>query len=123
MPLFPLAAVDVAASGRQPVELSVGDAPGKSKPEIESAPRPGGKIHYARSLPTAKACDDVLLALQLLRMSLLACSWFFAALNRARLVRRKVLQPRRSFEMERQRSFPRLVLSMTPAETSQFTTW
>lgn len=30
--------------------------------EIESAPRPGGKIHYARSLPVTKANDDVLLA-------------------------------------------------------------
>ena len=30
--------------------------------EIETAPRPGGKIHYARSLPLAKATDDVLLA-------------------------------------------------------------
>lgn len=30
--------------------------------EIEEAPRPGGEIHYARSLPLAKANDDVLLA-------------------------------------------------------------
>lgn len=33
--------------------------------EIESAPRPGGKIHYARSLPVAKACADVVLAWQM----------------------------------------------------------
>ena len=33
--------------------------------EIESAPRPAGKIHYARSLPLAKAKDDVVLAWQM----------------------------------------------------------
>jgi DMSO/TMAO reductase YedYZ molybdopterin-dependent catalytic subunit len=33
--------------------------------EIESPPRPGGKLRYARSLPVAKACDDVLLAWQM----------------------------------------------------------
>ncbi len=34
---------------------------GSDHGEIESAPRPGGKIHYARSLPLRKAMDDVLL--------------------------------------------------------------
>lgn len=38
---------------------------GTDQGEIEEAPRPGGKIHYARSLPLAKACDDVLLARQM----------------------------------------------------------
>jgi DMSO/TMAO reductase YedYZ molybdopterin-dependent catalytic subunit len=38
---------------------------GADEGEIEKAPRPGGKIHYARSLPRAKACDDVLLAWQM----------------------------------------------------------
>lgn len=33
--------------------------------EIESAPRPGGEIHYARSLPVTKANDDVFLAWQM----------------------------------------------------------
>lgn len=35
---------------------------GGDRGEIELAPRPGGEIHYARSLPVAKASDDVLLA-------------------------------------------------------------
>lgn len=35
---------------------------GADSGEITSAPRPGGKIHYARSLPLTKAADDVLLA-------------------------------------------------------------
>lgn len=35
---------------------------GADEGEIDSAPRPGGRIHYARSLPMAKATDDVLLA-------------------------------------------------------------
>lgn len=35
---------------------------GADRGEIESAPRPGGEIHYARSLSIAKASDDVLLA-------------------------------------------------------------
>jgi DMSO/TMAO reductase YedYZ molybdopterin-dependent catalytic subunit len=35
---------------------------GSDKGEIESAPRPGGKIHFARSLPLGKAMDDVVLA-------------------------------------------------------------
>ena len=35
---------------------------GSDQGEIESAPRPGGKIHFARSLPLAKARDDVVLA-------------------------------------------------------------
>lgn len=35
---------------------------GADRGEIESAPRPGGEIHYARSVPVAKANDDVLLA-------------------------------------------------------------
>ena len=38
---------------------------GTDEGEIEETPRPGGKIHYARSLPLAKACDDVLLAWQM----------------------------------------------------------
>jgi len=38
---------------------------GTDQGEIEDAPRPGGKIHYARSLPVAKARDDVLLAWQM----------------------------------------------------------
>ena len=38
---------------------------GTDQGEIEEAPRPGGKIHYARSLPLAKACADVLLAWQM----------------------------------------------------------
>ena len=33
--------------------------------EIKEPPRPAGKIHYARSLPLAKATDDVLLAWQM----------------------------------------------------------
>jgi DMSO/TMAO reductase YedYZ molybdopterin-dependent catalytic subunit len=35
---------------------------GSDRGETESAPRPGGKIHYARSVTLAKAKDDVLLA-------------------------------------------------------------
>lgn len=35
---------------------------GADRGEIETPPRPGGKIRYARSLPIAKASDDVLLA-------------------------------------------------------------
>lgn len=35
---------------------------GADEGQIERAPRPGAKIHYARSLPLAKAADDVLLA-------------------------------------------------------------
>lgn len=38
---------------------------GSDAGEIESAPRPGGKIHYARSLPVEKATDDVILAWQM----------------------------------------------------------
>jgi DMSO/TMAO reductase YedYZ molybdopterin-dependent catalytic subunit len=38
---------------------------GSDQGEIETAPKPGGKIHYARSLPLAKAADDVLLAWQM----------------------------------------------------------
>lgn len=38
---------------------------GGDRGEIESAPRPGGKVHYSRSLPVAKANDDVLLAWQM----------------------------------------------------------
>jgi DMSO/TMAO reductase YedYZ molybdopterin-dependent catalytic subunit len=38
---------------------------GADRGEIESAPKPGGEIHYARSLPVAKASDDVLLAWQM----------------------------------------------------------
>ncbi|MEO5722631.1 MAG: sulfite oxidase [Chthoniobacterales bacterium] len=38
---------------------------GADKGEIKEPPRPAGEIHYARSLPLAKACQDVLLALQL----------------------------------------------------------
>ncbi len=34
---------------------------GADQGEIETAPRPGGKIHYSRSLPLGKATDDVLL--------------------------------------------------------------
>lgn len=49
----------LAASARE-VILS-----GADRGEIESAPRPGGKIHYARGLPVAKASDDVLLAWQM----------------------------------------------------------
>lgn len=35
---------------------------GADRGTINSAPRPGGEIHYARSLPVTKANDDVLLA-------------------------------------------------------------
>ena len=35
---------------------------GSDQGEIESPPRPGGEIHYARSLPLAKALHDVILA-------------------------------------------------------------
>ena len=38
---------------------------GADKGEIKEAPRPAGEIHYARSLPLAKAEKDVLLALAL----------------------------------------------------------
>lgn len=38
---------------------------GADSGEIESAPRPGGRIHFARSLPVAKASDDVVLAWQM----------------------------------------------------------
>ena len=38
---------------------------GGDRGEIESAPRPGGEIHYARSLPIAKAMADVVLAWQM----------------------------------------------------------
>ena len=38
---------------------------GADEGEIEKPPRPGESIHYARSLPRAKACDDVLLAWQM----------------------------------------------------------
>jgi DMSO/TMAO reductase YedYZ molybdopterin-dependent catalytic subunit len=35
---------------------------GADRGKIAEAPRPGGEIHYARSVPIAKAIDDVLLA-------------------------------------------------------------
>ncbi len=35
---------------------------GADRGEIKEAPKPPGEIHYARSLPLAKACTDVLLA-------------------------------------------------------------
>ncbi len=38
---------------------------GADQGEIKEPPRPAGKIHYSRSLPLAKANDDVLLAFQL----------------------------------------------------------
>jgi DMSO/TMAO reductase YedYZ molybdopterin-dependent catalytic subunit len=38
---------------------------GADRGVIESAPKPGGEIHYARSLPVAKASHDVLLAWQM----------------------------------------------------------
>ena len=38
---------------------------GADEGEIKESPRPSGKIHYARSLPLAKANEDVLLALQM----------------------------------------------------------
>ena len=38
---------------------------GADKGEIKEPPRPAGEIHYARSLPLAKARRDVLLALEL----------------------------------------------------------
>ena len=38
---------------------------GADEGEIKSPPRPHGKIHYSRSLPLAKANDDVLLALRM----------------------------------------------------------
>jgi len=38
---------------------------GSDTGEIDAAPRPGGEIHYARSVPLAKANDDVLLAWQM----------------------------------------------------------
>jgi DMSO/TMAO reductase YedYZ molybdopterin-dependent catalytic subunit len=38
---------------------------GADQGQIKEPPRPAGKIHYARSLPLAKATHDVLLALQM----------------------------------------------------------
>lgn len=38
---------------------------GADKGELKETPRPPGEIHYARSLPMAKAQDDVLLALEM----------------------------------------------------------
>ena len=38
---------------------------GADQGEIKEPPRPAGKIHYSRSLPLAKANDDVLLAFQM----------------------------------------------------------
>jgi DMSO/TMAO reductase YedYZ molybdopterin-dependent catalytic subunit len=38
---------------------------GADQGKIEEPPRPGGTIHYSRSLPLAKATDDVLLAWQM----------------------------------------------------------
>ena len=38
---------------------------GADRGEIKEPPRPAGEINYARSLPLAKACEDVLLALDL----------------------------------------------------------
>jgi DMSO/TMAO reductase YedYZ molybdopterin-dependent catalytic subunit len=38
---------------------------GADRGEVEIAPRPGGTIHYARSLPVNKANDDVILAWQM----------------------------------------------------------
>lgn len=38
---------------------------GRDAGAIETGPRPGGNIHYARSLPVAKAHDDVILAWQM----------------------------------------------------------
>lgn len=38
---------------------------GADEGEIEEGPRPGGKINYARSVPLAKATDDLLLAWQM----------------------------------------------------------
>ena len=47
-------------SGAREVVLEGGD-----KGAIAEPPRPPGKIHYARSLPIAKASDDVLLAFEM----------------------------------------------------------
>jgi DMSO/TMAO reductase YedYZ molybdopterin-dependent catalytic subunit len=38
---------------------------GADEGPIKEGPRPAGRIHYARSLPVAKALDDVLLALRM----------------------------------------------------------
>lgn len=38
---------------------------GADKGEIKESPRPSGKIHYARSMPVAKAMDDALLAFKM----------------------------------------------------------
>jgi DMSO/TMAO reductase YedYZ molybdopterin-dependent catalytic subunit len=38
---------------------------GADKGEIKEAPRPSGKVHYARSMPVDKAMEDVLLAFQM----------------------------------------------------------
>ena len=38
---------------------------GADEGEVDKAPRPSGKISFSRSLPLAKACDDVLLAYEM----------------------------------------------------------
>ena len=38
---------------------------GADEGEVEKTPRPSGKISFSRSLPLAKACDDVLLAYEM----------------------------------------------------------
>jgi DMSO/TMAO reductase YedYZ molybdopterin-dependent catalytic subunit len=55
---------DLESAGIQPGADEV-ILTGSDQGEIETAPKPGGKIHYARSLPLAKAADDVLLAWQM----------------------------------------------------------
>ena len=59
----PLAAVLERAGVRASVREII--LQGADLGEIKEPPRPAGKIHYARSLPLAKATDDVLLAFQM----------------------------------------------------------
>ncbi len=56
----PLAAL-LSAPGVKPGAVEV-ILEGADEGEIDEPPRPGGKIHYSRSLPLAKARADVLLA-------------------------------------------------------------
>lgn len=59
----PLAALLARAGVRASVREIILE--GADHGEIKEAPRPPGKIHYSRSLPLAKAMDDVLLAYQM----------------------------------------------------------
>lgn len=56
---------DVLARARPKREAIEVILEGADEGEVDKVPRPSGKISFSRSLPLAKACDDVLLAYEM----------------------------------------------------------